>query len=65
MENLTEKEVETLSHVLRAEGMACKKARMYSHTLTDTELAEEMATIAADHEERYKNIYFTLSGTEF
>ncbi len=64
MEHLTENDVAMLAAVLRAEGMACKKARVYAHTLTDTALAEEMAVLAADHEDRYKSLYYYMSGVQ-
>ena len=61
MTNLTAKDLDVLSHVLTAEEMACKKARIYANTLTDAALAQEMETIAAQHAERF-NALFTLIG---
>ncbi len=52
-ETMTAKELTMLSQALTAEGLLCKKARMYSNTLTDPALADCMACIADDHEERY------------
>ena len=52
-ENLTAKEVNMLSQALTTEGLICKKARMYSNTLTDPALAECMAGLAEEHEKRY------------
>ena len=50
---LTAKEVECISDLLTLEENVCKKARMYSKTLTDSALANEMATVAANHEKRF------------
>ena len=43
--NVTSKELELISDALTAEGLICKKARAYSKTLTDVELAECMAKV--------------------
>lgn len=61
MTNLTAKDLDVLSQVLTAEEMACKKARIYAHTLTDAALAQEMERIASAHAERF-NALFTLIG---
>ncbi len=53
MNNLTQKEVTFISDLLTQEGRACKKARIYSRTLTDQNLAETMSKIADSHEKRY------------
>ena len=50
MSNFSSKDLEVLSSLLASEGMACKKARMYSKTLTDQSLAECMCGIAECHE---------------
>ena len=52
-EKLTAKELTMLSQALTTEGLLCKKARMYSNTLTDPALADCMACIADEHEKRY------------
>ena len=52
-ENITAKELTMLTQALTAEGLLCKKARMYSNTLTDRALADCMACIADEHEKRY------------
>ena len=44
------------------EGMACKKARMYSKTLTDVALAECMEKIAESHEQRFNALLSVLEG---
>lgn len=62
MTNLTMKDVDVLCHVLTAEEMACKKARVYAHTLTDAALAQEMERIACAHEERFSSLYSMLGG---
>ena len=62
MTNLTAKDLDVLSHVLTAEEMACKKARIYSRTLTDAALAQEMERIANAHAERFSALYSILGG---
>jgi len=62
MTNLTAKDVEVLSHILTGEEMACKKARVYSNTLTDPALAAEMDRIACAHAERFNALYTILNG---
>ena len=52
-ESITAKELAMLSQALTTEGLICKKARMYSNTLTDPALAECMAGIADEHEKRF------------
>ena len=51
-ENITAKELTMLSQALTTESLICKKARMYSNTLTDQALYECMAAIADEHEKR-------------
>mgnify|MGYP000124243728 CR=1 FL=1 len=60
-ENLTAKELTMLSQALTTEGLICKKARMYSNTLTDPALAECMAGIADAHEKRFAQLLKQLS----
>lgn len=62
MTNLTAKDLDVLSHVLTAEEMACKKARIYSQTLTDPALAEEMERIASAHAQRFNSLFSILGG---
>lgn len=62
MTNLTAKDLDVLAHVLTAEEMACKKARLYSNTLTDAALAEEMERIAKSHAERFTALYSMIGG---
>lgn len=50
---LTTKEATLISDLLTMEESACKKARLYSRTLTDTVLAEEFGKIADNHERRF------------
>lgn len=64
MTNLTAKDLDVLSHVLTAEEMACKKARIYANTLTDAALAQEMGRIACDHAERFSALYAVLGGKQ-
>lgn len=62
MTNLTAKDLDVLSQVLTAEEMACKKARVYANTLTDTALAQEMERIACAHAERFSALFSILGG---
>lgn len=62
MTDLTSKELELISDALTAEGLICKKARMYSRTLTDTDLAQCMQTIADCHEQRYNALLKVIGG---
>ncbi len=62
MTNLTAKDLDVLSHVLTAEEMACKKARIYANTLTDAALAQEMERIASQHAARFSALYTILGG---
>lgn len=62
MTNLTAKDLDVLSHVLTAEEMACKKARIYANTLTDAALAQEMEQIASAHANRFTALYALLGG---
>lgn len=50
---LTTKEATLISDLLTMEESACKKARLYSRTLTDPTLAEEFKKIADNHESRF------------
>ena len=62
MTNLTAKDLDVLCHILTAEEMACKKARIYANTLTDVALAGEMERIAAAHEARFSALYTLIGG---
>ena len=62
MNNLTAKDLDVLSHILTGEEIACKKARVYAHTLTDAALAEEMNRIADAHAARFSALYTLLGG---
>lgn len=62
MQNLTSKELELISDVLTLEGLICKKARAYSKTLTDMELAECMTKVADEHEQRYNGLLSMIGG---
>ena len=50
------------SDVLTAEGLICKKARAYSKTLTDMDLAQCMTKIADEHEQRYNALLNIIGG---
>ncbi|MDE6666747.1 MAG: spore coat protein [Clostridia bacterium] len=62
MQELTSKELGLISDALTAEGLICKKARAYSKTLTDVELADCMTKIADDHEMRYNALLKMIGG---
>jgi len=62
MQEITSKELELISDVLTAEALICKKARAYSKTLTDMNLAECMTKIADEHEQRYNTLLNVIGG---
>jgi hypothetical protein len=62
MTEITSKELTMISDALTFEGLICKKARMYSKTLTDTDLAECMGKIADEHESRYTQLLHIIGG---
>ena len=61
MQDITSKELELISDALTVEGLICKKARAYSKTLTDVDLASVMTRIADEHEQRF-NVLLNLIG---
>lgn len=62
MTEITSKELSMISDALTFEGLICKKARMYSRTLTDVDLAECMSKIADEHEQRYNTLLGMIGG---
>ena len=62
MTELTSKELQLISDALTAEGVICKKARAYSNTLTDVDLAGTIARIADEHEQRYNTLLKMIGG---
>ena len=50
---LTTKEATLISDLLMYEESACKKARLYSKTLTNKELAANFGKIADGHQKRF------------
>lgn len=62
MQDITSKELELISDVLTYEGLICKKARAYSKTLTDVNLAQCVAKIADEHEQRYNALLSVIGG---
>lgn len=62
MTDITSKELQLLSDALTAEGLICKKARAYSNTLTDVDLAGTIARIADEHEQRYNALLRIIGG---
>ncbi len=57
---LTTKELTLVSDLLIYEEQACKKARLYSRTLTDKELAGFFNKIADNHERRFNTLLSML-----
>ena len=62
MTGLTERELDALSRLLRGEEMACKKTKIYSNTLTDVALAQEMEAVSRAHAARFAGLYAVLGG---
>ncbi|MBO5328189.1 MAG: spore coat protein [Clostridia bacterium] len=62
MSELTSKELQLLNDVLTLEGLICKKARAYSKTLTDVDLADSMKKVADAHEQRYNALLGVIGG---
>ncbi|MCM1437699.1 MAG: spore coat protein [Roseburia sp.] len=62
MTQLTSKELTMITDALTYEGLICKKARAYSRSLTDVDLADAMARIADDHERRYNELLAVIGG---
>ena len=59
---LTTKEAGLLSDLLTMEESVTKKARLYSRTMTDPNLAEQMAKIADGHERQFNVLMALLDG---
>ena len=51
-----------ISDALTFEGLICKKARAYSKSLTDVDLADCMARIADEHQRRYNGLLAIIGG---
>ncbi len=64
MTNLTAKDLDVLTQILTGEEMACKKARIYANTLTDTALAQTMEEIASAHAQRFSALCKILGGKQ-
>lgn len=56
MKEITSKELQLIKDALCAEGLICKKARAYSKTVTDIDLAAVFTEIANLHEGRYGSL---------
>ena len=59
---LTTKEAGLLSDLLTMEESLTKKARLYSRTMTDQSLAEQMTKIADGHERHFNALMALLDG---
>ena len=57
---LTAKEVDFISDLLTLEENVCKKARIYSATLTDPTVSGQMKTVADNHEKRFNALLALL-----
>ena len=53
---LTSKELTLLSDLLIYEMSACKKARLYSRTLTDKDLSAQCGKLADNHQTRFEKL---------
>lgn len=53
---LTAKEVDFISDLMTLEESVCKKARIYSRTLTDPEVSGQMKTVADNCAKRYAEL---------
>lgn len=62
MTQLTSKELTMITDALTFEGLICKKARAYSRSLTDVDLADVMSRIADEHERRYNELLAVIGG---
>ncbi len=62
MNHWTAKDLEVISHLMIGEQMACKKARVYANTLTDTVLAAQMQALADGHARRFAALLTLLGG---
>lgn len=62
MKQISAKELTLISDALTYEGLICKKARIYSKSLTDVDLAECMRTVADEHERRYNALLKIIGG---
>ncbi|MBE7087389.1 MAG: hypothetical protein E7369_03720 [Clostridiales bacterium] len=57
---LTTKEVGLISELLTLEESACKKARLYSRTITDPAISETFKKIADNHQKRFNTLFEML-----
>ncbi len=57
---LTTKEAQLVADLLTYEENACKKARLYSRSLTDPSLAQTFSKIAENHERRFNALMAML-----
>ena len=62
MTQLTSKELTMITDALTYEGLICKKARAYSRSLTDADLAACISCIADEHEKRYNQLLAVIGG---
>ena len=62
MTEITSKELGLITDALTAEGLLCKKARAYSKTVTDVDLASTLQKIADEHEQRYNALLSLIGG---
>ncbi len=59
--DLTVNELSAISDLLALEESVCKKARIYSETLTDPEISQALKKVAENHGKRFCDL-FSLIG---
>ena len=57
---LTEKEATLISDLLTMEETAFKKARLYSRTITDPDIADAFTRLAEGHKQRFNALFDLL-----
>ena len=60
MNMLTSKEATLIGDLLTYEEQACKKARLYSRTITDKNLSQVFCRIADHHQKRFDALFNML-----
>lgn len=59
---LNDEEMKFMLLLLETESLGYKKARMYSHILTDQYLAEQFKLLSKRHKERFEKLYDGYKG---
>lgn len=58
---LTVNEIGAISDLLALEESVCKKARIYSETLTDPEISQALKKVAENHGKRFCDLFSVLA----